>query len=303
MYLTTDDEHIRPLEALLLRVVNLEGNKVKGRLRGAQDLVRLLKRKMDESQRDETATLLGGRFVTHRRRSKTRAATGTLVLGGLFERPVRLVATWKGNEYKASLRRDGHISYKGKLYDSPTSAGRVILGRAVNGWQFWRYRNPRGEWGQSGRSEAVGVASHDGIRGRRSPRRIRCHSRDSVRYGASSGCESGCAAMQTQRVTRAPRCIVIAGPNGAGKTTFAREFLAKETDVVQFVNADLIASGLSALRPEIAAVAAGRVFLAELDRLAHAGAGFAFETTLSGRAYVGRLRNGRRLAIVSRSCT
>ena len=146
VYLTTDDEHIRPLEALLLRVVNLEGNKVKGRLRGAQDLVRLLKRKMDESQRDETATLLGGRFVTHRRRSKTRAATGTLVLGGLFERPVRLVATWKGNEYKASLRRDGHISYKGKLYDSPTSVGRVILGRAVNGWQFWRYRNPRGEW-------------------------------------------------------------------------------------------------------------------------------------------------------------
>jgi predicted ABC-type ATPase len=91
-------------------------------------------------------------------------------------------------------------------------------------------------------------------------------------------------------VASAPRCIVIAGPNGAGKTTFAREFLAKEPDVVQFVNADLIAGGLSALRPQIAAVAAGRVFLAELDRLARARMSFAFETTLSGRAYVGRLR-------------
>ena len=74
----------------------------------------------------------------------------------------------------------------------------------------------------------------------------------------------------SRRAARGPRCIVIARPNGAGKTTFAREFLAKDADVVQFVNADLIASGLSALRPEIAAVAAGRVFLAELDRLARA---------------------------------
>jgi predicted ABC-type ATPase len=88
----------------------------------------------------------------------------------------------------------------------------------------------------------------------------------------------------------AARCIVIAGPNGAGKTTFAREFLPKDTDIVHFVNADLIASGLSALRPEIAAVTAGRVFLAELDRLARSRTSFAFETTLSGRVYSGRLR-------------
>jgi predicted ABC-type ATPase len=86
-----------------------------------------------------------------------------------------------------------------------------------------------------------------------------------------------------------PRCVIIAGPNGAGKTTFAREFLPRDTDVVHFVNADLIAAGLSALKPEIAAVTAGRVFLAEIDRLAAAGASFAFETTFSGRVYAARL--------------
>lgn len=89
---------------------------------------------------------------------------------------------------------------------------------------------------------------------------------------------------------KATRCIVIAGPNGVGKTTFAREFLPKATDVIHFVNADLIAGGISALKPEIAAVTAGRVFLAELDRLARARRSFAFETTLSGRAYVSRFR-------------
>jgi predicted ABC-type ATPase len=88
---------------------------------------------------------------------------------------------------------------------------------------------------------------------------------------------------------RAPRCVIIAGPNGAGKTTFAREFLPTDAGIVHFVNADLIASGLSPLKPELAALAAGRLFQKELDRLARAGANFAFESTLSGRTYLSRL--------------
>jgi hypothetical protein len=87
-----------------------------------------------------------------------------------------------------------------------------------------------------------------------------------------------------------PRCVIIAGCNGAGKTTFAREYLPREAAIVHFVNADLIASGLSPLRPELANVAAGRLFLRELDRLAKARASFAFETTLSGLTYVARLK-------------
>lgn len=88
------------------------------------------------------------------------------------------------------------------------------------------------------------------------------------------------------RTTKPPRCIVIAGPNGAGKTTFAREFLPHEASVVHFVNADLIASGLSPLRPELAARRAGRLVLTELNRLAKARKDFAFESTLSGRTYL-----------------
>jgi predicted ABC-type ATPase len=89
---------------------------------------------------------------------------------------------------------------------------------------------------------------------------------------------------------KTPRCIVIAGPNGAGKTTFAREYLPKDAGVIHFVNADLIAAGLSPLRPELASLAGGRLLLTELDRLAKARVDFAFETTLSGLGYVGRLQ-------------
>ena len=99
-----------------------------------------------------------------------------------------------------------------------------------------------------------------------------------------------------------PRCIVIAGPNGAGKTTFAREYLPKVAGLIQFVNADLIAQGLSPLDPPLAAISAGRLVLWEINRLASERADFAFESTLSGLSYARQLNSwkstGYRIEIV-----
>ena len=83
--------------------------------------------------------------------------------------------------------------------------------------------------------------------------------------------------------------IIIAGPNGAGKTTFAREFLPAEAGLPVFVNADLIAEGLSPFHPELAAIRAGRLMLQEIDAHAVAGRSFAFETTLAGHTYLQRI--------------
>ena len=57
------------------------------------------------------------------------------------------------------------------------------------------------------------------------------------------------------------KVVIIAGPNGAGKTTFAEEFLPNEAGCPLFVNADLIAGGLSPFAREKAAVRAGRIML------------------------------------------
>ena len=97
-----------------------------------------------------------------------------------------------------------------------------------------------------------------------------------------------------QTHSRKPRCMVIAGPNGAGKTTFAREFLPREGGIMHFVNADLIAEGLSPLRPALAAMAAGRLMLKEMERLAAARRDFAIESTLSGRGLAARLRRWKK---------
>jgi predicted ABC-type ATPase len=93
--------------------------------------------------------------------------------------------------------------------------------------------------------------------------------------------------------TDSPNLYIIAGPNGAGKTTFAREFLPHYAECLEFVNADLIASGLSPFAPEREAIRAGRLMLERIHLLADSGTDFGFETTLSGRGYLRLLRDLR----------
>ena len=85
-------------------------------------------------------------------------------------------------------------------------------------------------------------------------------------------------------------CYVIAGPNGAGKTTFALRYLSEITGCRNFINADLIADGLSPLDPSRVQLEAGKILLREIKTRVRKGEGFAFETTLSGRSYVRLLR-------------
>ncbi|MBA3713481.1 MAG: zeta toxin family protein [Pyrinomonadaceae bacterium] len=84
-----------------------------------------------------------------------------------------------------------------------------------------------------------------------------------------------------------PQIIVIAGPNGAGKSTLAPFLLRDTFGLTEYVNADTIAQGLSAFKPEGAAFEAGRIMLRRLHHLADERRNFAFESTLASRSYAG----------------
>ena len=88
-----------------------------------------------------------------------------------------------------------------------------------------------------------------------------------------------------------PSVYIIAGPNGAGKTTFARTFLPQYAGCVEFLNADMIAAGLSPFAPDRYGLQAGRILLERMKELVEQKHEFAFETTLSGRTYVRILRD------------
>lgn len=93
---------------------------------------------------------------------------------------------------------------------------------------------------------------------------------------------------------RQPRIIIIAGPNGAVKTTFAREFLPQEARCPVFVNADLIAAGLSPFAPEQVALQAGRLMLEAIAQHVARRESLAFETTLAGLGYARHIQRWRK---------
>ena len=87
-----------------------------------------------------------------------------------------------------------------------------------------------------------------------------------------------------------PSVIVLAGPNGAGKSTAAPALLHGTLGVTEFVNADVIAQGLSAFDPASVAMTAGRIMLSRLKELAEQRVSFSFETTLASRTFAPWLR-------------
>src|SRR2546427_13105370 len=90
-----------------------------------------------------------------------------------------------------------------------------------------------------------------------------------------------------------PTLYIIAGPNGVGKTTFADRYLPDEAKQLKFVNADLIARGLSPYDPDSVSIEAGKIALRRIRELILRRVGFAWETTMSGRTAVGWLREAR----------
>lgn len=82
-----------------------------------------------------------------------------------------------------------------------------------------------------------------------------------------------------------PKVVLIGGPNGAGKSTLAPALLRDTLKVSDFVNADVIAQGLSAFGSSEQSLSAGRIMLERLHDLAAKRVDFAFESTLASRSF------------------
>jgi RAMA domain-containing protein len=146
VYLTSNEAHIKPLESLLLRIARPSGNRVSGGFGRPINLYRSLHRAMSDADADRRARILGGHVARRLRRRRTRDARGSLVLAGLVDRRLALRGRLKQRRFKATLRRDGYISFNGRKYDSPSAAAAKAVGHAANGWIFWHYRLAPRKW-------------------------------------------------------------------------------------------------------------------------------------------------------------
>jgi hypothetical protein len=154
VYLTIGDEHMRELEALILRIVKPLGNKVKGQFAKSESLLPRVRRDLRRRREEEETRLLGSRPWKGRRERGTDGSQMTTskptgrrpVLAAFIQRPTKLVARYKRKTYRARVRRDGSISLAGRVYNSPSLAGSAVVKRSCNGWTFWSYERSPGDW-------------------------------------------------------------------------------------------------------------------------------------------------------------
>lgn len=143
LYLTEGDEHLRELEALVLRITMPVGNRAKSKFTKSQDLRRYFRRRIQEKYLADLNLLFASPKATDGL-SKVRGRDPGAA--GLVQRRTPLRMTYKGRSYRAALRPDGQIKVRGHIYNSPSGAAHAIVKRSVNGWYMWKYEATPGKW-------------------------------------------------------------------------------------------------------------------------------------------------------------
>ncbi len=152
LYLVRKADHIKELESLVMRIAAPRGNASTGRLPHASNLRSQLLTKMKKAQEEQLDTVLGGRDGLVRRVRRISLAAPVEdgarqpTLGPYVQRRFTIRATHKGTTYRARVRRTGCIYFLRHRYNSPSWAGKAAIGRPVNGWDFWKYKDASGAW-------------------------------------------------------------------------------------------------------------------------------------------------------------
>ena len=140
LYILRRSEHLREVEALVLRIADPTGNYAKGKLKGSKDLRRSLKALLRKDYKKFIDDLLGGgeeaNKKSKREKVKGKAAKRERPLQGKFPGGKVIYASYKGKDYKAWVRANGGIRYNGRTYDSPSGAGKGIRKKETDGWRM-----------------------------------------------------------------------------------------------------------------------------------------------------------------------
>lgn len=146
MYLTETDEHLRELEALVLRITMPRGNRSRTKFARSQDLRRYFRRVIAASQRKELEDLFGASAPPRLAAGSRRRGRGEPGLAAFMNTRTPIRFTYKSRTYKATVRPDGTIRFRGKEFNSPSLAASAVTHRPMNGWECWRYEAAPGKW-------------------------------------------------------------------------------------------------------------------------------------------------------------
>jgi hypothetical protein len=146
IYLTIGDQHLREMECLILRIVKPTGNKVLGNFNNSENLRRRLTRDIKLIQRTELRAIIGRASEVLDLQPRSTRNGRVPVLSKLIAQPLKLRAVLRGRVFKARVRSDGSIRFNKRSYNSPSAAGSAAIGRACDGWYFWKFERAPGDW-------------------------------------------------------------------------------------------------------------------------------------------------------------
>jgi hypothetical protein len=153
LYIIRQEDHIKEIESLLLRIAYPKGNSVRGKLK-SKDLRPLLKSRLKEELIKQLDDIVGGRKRKTIRKARAEDTAARKKRGskeppmkGLLKGYQRIYGIYKNETHRAKVLPSGVIELiPGKdRYDSPSSAGKAIRQKSTNGWKFWKYKNENGE--------------------------------------------------------------------------------------------------------------------------------------------------------------
>jgi len=147
VYFTIKDEHLHELEALVLRIASPKGNRQAGKLVRSQDIKPAFKKAINERHQSEINSIFNQPEKRSVRKEEPKEKDGRQpVLASYVSKRFEIRFRYKTKLYKATVRKEGTILYKGKVFNSPSLAAAAVMGHAANGWSCWKYERAPGDW-------------------------------------------------------------------------------------------------------------------------------------------------------------
>jgi hypothetical protein len=156
IYLTIKDQHLREIEALLLRIAKPRGAKQTGKLAQSRDMKRLIARAIRKKQSREVSSLFG-RIAIEPDDERATKVRGDPELLRFFPMGAKLRGVNKGKVFRARARRDGRVRFNGRSYASLSLAAKAAIKRSTNGWWFWQAELSKGNWARLTRIRKTGT--------------------------------------------------------------------------------------------------------------------------------------------------
>lgn len=145
VYLTLNDEHMKELESLFLRIFLPKGNKQKGKFYRAENIKKRFRKNVMEFEKMQLEKMFGD-FQNEKIQTEIAGEGREPALKKYIKKGFRIRMAYKGGKYVAKVRSNGKIKFNGKLFNSPSLAAAMILKRAANGWYWWKFQRSPGEW-------------------------------------------------------------------------------------------------------------------------------------------------------------